>query len=86
MRRWFLDLDSVYRSVFSRLVFDTLFNLGDDIQHGNIGKIGDFLATFITTQPSNIHFTLDKQKRSGEIGACCVDHEYAVCRPSLSSR
>ena len=49
-------------------LFSTLYPSGDDIQHGNIGKIGDFLATFITTQPSTIHFTLDNNKEVQKLG------------------
>jgi len=49
-------------------LFSTLYASGDDIQHGNIGKIGDFLSTFITTQPSMIHFTLDNNKEVQKLG------------------
>ncbi len=35
-----------------------LFPAGDDIQHGNIGRIGDFLNTLVSTPPAEIHLTM----------------------------
>ncbi len=32
-----------------------LFPSGDDIQHGEIGRIGDFLDTLVSTPPAEIH-------------------------------
>lgn len=49
-------------------LFSTLFSTGDDIQHGNIGKIGDFLATLSSTPPSDIHLFLDKKKEIHKSG------------------
>lgn len=40
-------------------LFSKLFSAGDDIQHGKILRIGDFLSTFITTPSSNIRLVLD---------------------------
>ncbi|MEI8199450.1 MAG: diacylglycerol kinase family protein [Eubacteriales bacterium] len=49
-------------------LFSTLFSTGDDIQHGNIGKIGDFLATLTSTPPSEIHLLLDNKKEIQKSG------------------
>ena len=49
-------------------LFSTLFSTGDDIQHGNIGRIGDFLATLSSTPPSDIHFFLDNKKEIRKSG------------------
>ncbi len=40
-------------------LFSALFESGDDIQHGNIGRIGDFLATLTAAPPSEINILLD---------------------------
>lgn len=37
-----------------------LFQDGDDIQHGKIEKIGDFLSTFVSTSPAAIHLEMDE--------------------------
>jgi len=49
-------------------LFSTLFSTGDDIQHGNIGRIGDFLATLTSTPPSEIHLLLDNKKEIQKLG------------------
>jgi YegS/Rv2252/BmrU family lipid kinase len=36
-----------------------LFPHGDDIQHGKIEKIGDFLSTFVSTPPAEIHLEME---------------------------
>jgi diacylglycerol kinase (ATP) len=43
-------------------LFSTLYASADDIQHGDLGKIGDFVAKAIATPPSEIHFNLDAKK------------------------
>ncbi len=40
-------------------LFSALFESGDDIQHGNLARIGDFLATLTATPPSEINILLD---------------------------
>jgi len=49
-------------------LFSSLFSVGDDIQHGNLLRIGDFLATLTGTPPSEIHLVLDDQKEVKETG------------------
>jgi diacylglycerol kinase (ATP) len=43
-------------------LFSALFESGDDIQHGDISRIGDFLATLTTSTPSKIRLILDKKE------------------------
>lgn len=45
-----------------------LFPSVDDIQHGNLAKIGDFLATLASTPPSKIHLVLDNKKEINAVG------------------
>ncbi|MBC3798594.1 diacylglycerol/lipid kinase family protein [Acetobacterium tundrae] len=49
-------------------LFSTLFPSGDDIQHGNIARIGDFLGILATSPPSEIHLILDDNREISELG------------------
>lgn len=40
-------------------LFSALFEAGDDIQHGNISRIGDFLATLTASPASEMRILLD---------------------------
>jgi len=40
-------------------LFSALYPAGDDIQHGNIGRLGDFLATLVTSPPAEMRLVLD---------------------------
>ncbi len=39
----------------------TLFPSADDIQHGNLARVGDFLATLASSPPAEIHLLLDNK-------------------------
>jgi diacylglycerol kinase family enzyme len=39
----------------------TLFPSADDIQHGNLTRVGDFLATLTSSPPADIHLVLDNK-------------------------
>ena len=55
-KQLFLEISSVG-------LLSALFETVDDIQHGNLGRIGDFLATLATFPPAEMHLVLDgKQK------------------------
>jgi len=44
-------------------LISTLFAAADDIQHGNLARIGDFLSALATSPPAEMHLVLDgKQK------------------------
>lgn len=49
-------------------LFSTLFSSGDDIQHGNIARIGDFMATLTKTPPSEIHLSMDDNEEIQKLG------------------
>lgn len=40
----------------------TLFPSADDIQHGNLARIGDFLTTLTSSPPAEIHLVLDNKE------------------------
>lgn len=43
-------------------LFSSLFPFGDDIQHGKISSIGEFLSTLISFPQSEIHMVLDNKQ------------------------
>jgi diacylglycerol kinase family enzyme len=49
-------------------LFSTLYASADDIQHGDLGKVGDFVTKAISTPPSEIHFVLDNKKEVQKLG------------------
>jgi len=46
----------------------TLFPSVDDIQHGNLAQIGNFLATLAGSPPSEIHLLLDNKREIHDLG------------------
>jgi YegS/Rv2252/BmrU family lipid kinase len=52
-RRYFLEAAGI------GLISD-LFPAADDIQHGNLARLGDLLATFFTSEPSSMRLDLDR--------------------------
>ena len=39
-----------------------IFPSADDIQHGNLARIGDFLATLVASPPAEMHLVLDDKQ------------------------
>ncbi len=52
--RWFLETCTVG-------LISAIFPAADDIQHGNLVRIGDLLAALVTTPPSKIKIRIDEQ-------------------------
>ena len=46
----------------------TLFPSVDDIQHGNLAQIGNFLATLAASPPAEIHLLLDDKREIHDLG------------------
>jgi diacylglycerol kinase (ATP) len=46
----------------------TLFPSFDDIQHGNLARSGEFLATFASSPPAEIHLLLDDKREIHNLG------------------
>jgi diacylglycerol kinase (ATP) len=61
MKRSFLEVCSVG-------LLSALFPSADDIQHGNLTRIGDFLGTLVASTPAEMHLTLDGKT---EINTMC---------------
>jgi len=61
VKRSFLEVCSVGLA-------SALFPSADDIQHGHLTRIGDFLATLVASSPAEMHLTLDGKR---EINTMC---------------
>jgi diacylglycerol kinase (ATP) len=46
----------------------TLFSSADDIQHGNLARVGDFLATLAASPPAEITLLLDNKQEIHNLG------------------
>ena len=62
------DISTPFLEICSVGLFSTLFPAGDDIQHGDITRIGDFLGTLTTSPPSEIHLLLDDKQEIQKSG------------------
>ncbi len=65
------EFDEIKRSfleVCSVGLLSALFPSADDIQHGNLTRVGDFLATLVSSSPAEMHLTLDGKQ---EINTKC---------------
>lgn len=49
-------------------LISSLFPSADDIQHGNLSQVGDFLATLTTSPPAEIHLLLDGKQEIHNLG------------------
>lgn len=70
-------------------LFSALFSASDDIQHGRVGRIGDFLATFVRTPPASIRLALEDGEEVHRLGHVllvtnmpCVIRRYRVGTPA----
>ncbi len=61
IKRSFLEVCSVG-------LLSALFPSADDIQHGNLTRVGDFLATLVASSPAEMHLVLDGKR---EINTMC---------------
>ncbi len=46
----------------------TLFSSVDDIQHGNLARVGDFLTTLAASPPAEIHLLLENKQKIHKLG------------------
>jgi len=64
----FGEIKQSFLEVCSVGLLSALFPSADDIQHGNLTRIGDFLATLVASTPAEMHLTLDGKQ---EINTIC---------------
>jgi diacylglycerol kinase family enzyme len=56
------NINTPFLEVCSVGLISTLFPSADDIQHGNLARIGDFLASLVGSPPAEIHLLLDDKQ------------------------
>jgi diacylglycerol kinase family enzyme len=49
-------------------LISTLFSSVDDIQHGNLARVGDFLTSLVGSPPAKIHLILDGKQDIQDLG------------------
>ena len=54
-------INTPFLEVCSVGLISSLFPSADDIQHGNLARVGDFLATLAASPPAEIHLFLDNK-------------------------
>ncbi|MFZ1771429.1 MAG: diacylglycerol kinase family protein [Caldilinea sp.] len=60
------EISTPFLEVCSVGLISTLFPSADDVQHGNLARVGDFLTTFVGSAPAEIHLILgDMQEVRG---------------------
>jgi diacylglycerol kinase (ATP) len=61
-------IQTPFLEVCSVGLISTLFPSVDDIQHGNLARIGEFIATLATSPPAEIHLVLDNKQEIHNLG------------------
>jgi diacylglycerol kinase (ATP) len=61
-------ISTPFLEVCSVGLVSTLFPSVDDIQHGNLARVGDFLATLAASPPADIHLLLDDGQEIHKLG------------------
>jgi len=61
-------INTPFLEVCSVGLISTLFPSADDIQHGNLARVGDFLATLAASPPAEIHLVLDDKQEIHSLG------------------
>lgn len=62
------EITTPFLEVCSVGLISTLFPSADDINHGNLARIGDFLSTLVGSPPAEIHLLLDGKQEIHNLG------------------
>jgi diacylglycerol kinase (ATP) len=62
------DKKTSFLEVCSVGLISALFPSADDIQHGNLGRVGDFLTTLAASPPAEIQLVLDGKQEIHNLG------------------
>ena len=62
------EVTTPFLEVCSVGLISTLFSSADDIQHGNLVRIGDFLTTLTASPPAEIHLLLEDKQEIQALG------------------
>jgi diacylglycerol kinase (ATP) len=66
------DKSTPFLEVCSVGLISALFPSADDIQHGNLARVGDFLTTLAASPPAEIHLVLDNKQEIHSLGHIVV--------------
>ena len=77
-------INTPFLEVCSVGLVSTLFPSADDIQHGNLARVGDFLTTLVGSPPAEIHLLLDRQAGDPQSGSRGAGFQHALYRLPLS--
>jgi diacylglycerol kinase family enzyme len=62
------SVSTSFLEVCSVGLISTLFPSADDIQHGNLARVGDFLTSLVSSPPAKIKLTLNGKMEIQELG------------------
>jgi diacylglycerol kinase (ATP) len=62
------EITTPFLEVCSVGLISTLFSSADDIQHGNLTRVGDFLSLLAASPPAEIHLLLENKQKIQELG------------------
>ena len=62
------EITTPFLEVCSVGLISTLFPSVDDVQHGNLARVGDFLTTLVGSAPAEIHLVLDDKQEVRSLG------------------
>lgn len=57
------EIEHIFLENCSIGLLSALFPAADDVQHGKLGRIGDFLSTLMSATHSEMHLTLDRKRK-----------------------
>ncbi len=57
------EIKRAFLEVCSVGLLSALYPAGDDIQHGNLTRVGDFLAVLVASPPAEMHLILDGKRK-----------------------
>jgi diacylglycerol kinase (ATP) len=62
------EIKTLFLELCSIGLVSTLFPFADDIQHGNLSRVGEFLTTLTASPPAEIHLLLDSKQEIHALG------------------
>ena len=62
------EISTPFLEICSVGLVSTLFPSTDDVQHGNLARVGDFVATLVSSPPAEIHLVLDNKQEVHALG------------------
>src|SRR5271157_202525 len=62
------NISTPFLEVCSVGLVSSLFPSADDVQHGNLARVGDFLATLVNSPPAEIHLLLENKQEIHNFG------------------